>query len=92
MDEVFTAASCGQHTSVLVDVRDFKGRLGPFDILHIVRQVFQKYRRRGIQRAVIVDMEIPGMRKWFIETVAQNRGFNLRMFRDIDEALRWFQA
>jgi hypothetical protein len=32
------------------------------------------------------------MREWFLETVAINRGFNLRIFPEVEEARQWLLA
>jgi hypothetical protein len=87
--EVFKAATRDNRSRVLVDVRWLKGRLSVFDSLFIVREEFPKIRWQGIQRAAIVDLDIQGMRRWFFETAAQNRGFNLRVFAQEHKAREW---
>jgi hypothetical protein len=87
--DLFNAANRAQQSKILVDVRDFKGRLGAFDSLFVVRDEFTKYRGGGISKAAIVDREIQEKRRWFFETVAQNRGFNLKMFSEVREAQEW---
>lgn len=78
-----------QCSRILVDARGFEGFLGVFDSYHIVTQDFPKLRGRGIQKVAFIDREVPGMRGWFFETVAVNRGFNLRVFADRKPALEW---
>lgn len=87
--EVFEAATSDKRARVLVDVRALKGRLSVFDSLYIIREEFPKIRWQGIQRAAIVDLEIQSMRRWFFETAAQNRGFNLRVFAKENKAREW---
>ena len=91
-EDVFIAANRAKQSKVLIDVREFKDRLGVYDSLIIVRDVFPKYRGKGIRRAAIVDREMPGMRRWIFETIAQNRGYNFRMFREVSKALEWLLA
>jgi hypothetical protein len=43
-------------------------------------------------QAAIVDKPQSAAREWFLETVAVNRGLNLRMFTDIEEARAWLLA
>lgn len=76
-------------SKILVDARDFEGFLSAYDSYHIVTQDFPKLRGRGIKKVAFVDREIPGIRGWFFETVAVNRGFNLRVFSDQKAALEW---
>jgi len=90
--DVFNAAIKANISQVLIDVRELDGRLGLFDSLYIVRNEFPKYRWKGIGKAVIVDRATPGMRRWFFETAAYNRGYNLRMFQDIKDALEWLHS
>jgi hypothetical protein len=51
--------------------------------------VFQKLRGKGIQKAAIVDEQASPLHRWFLETVAVNRGFNLRILTDQQKALEW---
>jgi hypothetical protein len=89
---LINAAKQVQQAVILVDVREFKGRLGAFDSLYVVRDEFAKYRGKGIRKAALVDREAQGTRRWFFETVAQNRGFNLRMFNEVEEAQAWLRG
>jgi hypothetical protein len=45
--------------------------------------------QKGILKAAIVDRPLPLMRDWFLETVSQNRGFNLKIFDNPENALAW---
>ena len=42
-----------------------------------------------VKKAAIVDREDVRPRYKFLETVADNRGYNLRVFEDTTEALSW---
>lgn len=90
--EVFDATIANGLSRVLVDVRAFEGRLGVLDIYLLVTELFQNLRGKGIKKAAIVDRPHSGMREWFLETVAINRGFNLRIFSEVEEARQWLLA
>jgi len=89
--EVFEAARANRLSKVLVDVRELSGRLGTVDNVRLVTEVFEKLRGKGIRKAAIVDEQAPGVRGWFLETVARNRGFNFRIFADEQEAHAWLE-
>lgn len=75
---------------VLVDVRKLAGRLSTAAAYDIPDQHFPKMRDRSvITRAAIVDLKEFERSYRFFEDVAVNRGFNLRIFPDPDEAMRW---
>jgi hypothetical protein len=76
-------------SKILVDVKELEGLLKVLDSYNIVTQDFRKLRGKGIQKVAIVDQAAPGLGGWFIETVAVNRGFNLRVFSDRKLALEW---
>jgi hypothetical protein len=90
--EVFDSALTNGLSRVLVDVRAFEGRLGVLDIYILVTELFQSLRGKGIKKAAIVDRPQSGMREWFLETVAVNRSFNLRIFSEVEEARQWLLA
>jgi hypothetical protein len=75
-----------------VDVRAFEGRLSVLDIYVLVTELFQNLRGKGIRQAAIVDKPQSAAREWFLETVAVNRGFNLRIFPEVEEARAWLLA
>lgn len=89
--EVFDAALANDLSKVLVDVRGLEGRLGILDNYLIVTEVFQKLRGKGVRKAAIVDAPRSSLREWFLETVARNRRFNIRVFASPDEALEWLE-
>jgi phosphoglycolate phosphatase-like HAD superfamily hydrolase len=90
--EVFDSAIANRLSKVLVDVRAFEGRLGILEVYLLVTELFQKLRGKGLKQAAIVDRPQPGTREWFLETVAINRGFNFRIFPEVEEALQWLLA
>jgi len=84
--------ACIEHDArqVLVDVRELEGFLPVLDAYEIPAQEFPAMRRPEILRqAAVIDREGAEERGRFFETVAQNRGFNLRTFQDPDEAIEW---
>lgn len=79
-----------RHSKLLVDVREFEGRLSPLDSYTIVTEEIPKLRGKGLTKAAIVDNTVPSVGRWFFETVARNRGYyNLRMFKGQDRAHEW---
>ena len=90
--QVFEAAQARGFPKVLVDVRELEGQLGILDSYLIVTQVFEQLRGKVLRKVVILDEQISSPRGWFIETVARNRGFNFRVFADLEEALAWLEA
>ena len=78
-------------TKVLVDVRALKGWLSTIEAYDVPSTDFPDLRGRGLQKAAIVDRERPGETYRFFETVARNRGFNVRIFEDTDRAVEWLR-
>lgn len=75
---------------VLVDVRAMGSKLSIWEMFKLVTSCFARVRnRRVLRKAAIVDREDARPRYKFFETVADNRGYNLRIFEDSDEALSW---
>jgi hypothetical protein len=87
--EVARAAIEHQRSKVLVDVREFEGWLGGLSSYSVVTEDFQRLRGKGIKQVAIVDRPFPKLRGWFFQTVARNRGYNLRMFENPAAALDW---
>ncbi len=87
--EIAHAAIEYKRGKILIDVRELEGRLGVVDSYSIVTEDFQRIRGKGIVKAAIVDRPLPKLREWFFETVARNRGFNLRIFENPLVALDW---
>jgi hypothetical protein len=87
--EIAQAAIEHRKEKVLIDVRELEGRLGVFDSYYLVTKDFQRLRGKGILKAAIIDRPLPKMGDWFLETVSQNRGFNLKIFDNPENALDW---
>jgi hypothetical protein len=90
--EIFDAALGKGLSKVLIDVRELEGRLRVLDRYFIVTDVFQRLRGQGVQKAAIVDEQASPLHRWFLEAVAVNRGFNLRVFADKQDALEWLES
>ena len=88
--ELVEKASELQHQRLLIDVRDFKGWLQTMESYNVVTHDFAKFKGKGLQKVAIVDREFPDTERWsFFETVARNRGFNLRIHTDSKTAIVW---
>ena len=75
---------------VLVDVRKLEGRLGVLDAISLVVGHFTNIRDlRIISKAAILDSELSVERHHFLENLAVNRGFLIRMFDDEGKAKEW---
>ncbi len=90
--EIAEAAIENKRQKVLIDVRNLEGWLGVFDSYFIITKDFQQLRGKGITKVAIIDRPLPKMREMFFEMVAQNRGFNLRIFENPEAALVWLLA
>lgn len=88
--DVLRACTEEGNSRVLVDVRQMTGRLNRVDAYDVTVLEFPKIQSAGILKmTAIVDLEEYRDRFRFFETVAINRGFNLRIFGDPDEAVIW---
>ena len=84
--------ACRQNNTfrALVDVRAMGGKLTIWESFKLVTSCFARLRDwRVLKQAAIVDREDARPRYKFMETVADNRGYNLRFFEDTDEAQSW---
>ncbi len=78
------------YSRVLVDVREMMGWLQVMESNYIVTTEFQKLRGLGLRRVAILDRQPPEPQRWFFfETVAQNRGLEIRVSTNLDSALEW---
>lgn len=90
--EIAQAAIEHKRDRVLVDVRELQGWLGGLSSYQVVTQDFQRFRGKGIVKVAIVDRPLPNLRGWFLEMVARNRGFNLKIFESPQVALDWLMG
>jgi hypothetical protein len=85
------AAAAHGFSRILVDVRRLEGRLGAVDGLAVVTDVFRKLRGTGLRQAAILDIPQTALPNNLLETMARNRGFNLRIFSNESAALMWLE-
>lgn len=86
--------ACAQQgtVKVLVDVRALEGRLPTIDAYQVPNSLFSEIRDREIiQKCAIVDLKEFENSYRFFENVAVNRGYNLRIFSDVNDAIKWLQ-
>ncbi len=89
------SAACVERNlkKVLVDVQALEGRLGTLDAYDIPTKHFPKIRNHSIiSRCAIVDLKEFENDYRFFENVAVNRGFDLRIFSDVKEAIAWLKG
>ena len=92
MKDILAALIENKVTKVLLDVRGLAGRLDTLESYEIVDKYFPKIRNRNVvTRCGIVDLKEFQDSYQFFETVARNRGFDLRILPDVDEALQWLR-
>jgi hypothetical protein len=66
------------------------GKLNIWETFRLVTSCFSQVRNwHVLRKAAIVDREENRSRYKFLETVAGNRGYNLQVFEDTTEAIRW---
>ena len=86
--EVHAACMEGGWTSVLLEVRLSGASLDNWEIFRVVSQRSAEGARLG--RIAYVDVSsASGDKKRFAETVAMNRGVNVRLFPDVASAASW---
>jgi len=77
---------------VLIDVREFKGRLELSESYDIISGKFPKMKNNEINLQVAIVDDVKFKIKYrFFETVAQNRGFNVRLFGNVEKAVKWLR-
>jgi hypothetical protein len=74
---------------VLIDVREFTERINFSDIFDLVARDLPNITKNKINKAAIVDIEGHNFNKEFFENVAVNRGHNVKIFTDINDAMDW---
>ncbi|OGO07744.1 MAG: hypothetical protein A3K46_06755 [Chloroflexi bacterium RBG_13_60_9] len=87
--EVFNTALANHLQKVLIDVRELNGIFGIMEIYHLVTDVLRDLRDKGVKQVAVIDIRRSATPGWFLETVAQNRGFNFRVFAEDETALKW---
>ncbi len=90
--EVFKTAQLKNLPKVLIDVRELNGMFGITDIYFLVTEVLKDLRGKGIDQVAVIDIRRSARPGWFLEPVAQNRGFNFRVFAEEESAIKWLGA
>ncbi|MBN1440548.1 MAG: STAS/SEC14 domain-containing protein [Anaerolineales bacterium] len=90
VDEAFRAAVERKYARILVDVRELHGPFGFLEIYYLVREVLQDLSDKGVNQVAVVDVRRTIGGNWFLETVAQNFGMNIRVFDNEESAINWF--
>lgn len=81
--------------TVLADLREATSAISFLDIYDLPRTTSEVLSASGIQahqfkRAIVVALDLDNAS--FFETVSQNRGHNVRLFRDMEEAKKWLSV
>ena len=76
---------------LLIDVRQFRGRLALIDDYEVPAKEFFALPPHGgrLEASAVVDMPENADRFVFFEDVAQSKGFKFRIFPDINQAMKW---
>jgi uncharacterized protein with PhoU and TrkA domain len=89
---VFQAAVDQHLSKVLIDVRELIGYFGVKDIYYLVSEVLKDLRGKGVDQIAVIDVRRSPAPVWFLEPIAQSRGFNFRVFAEETSALKWLCA
>ena len=78
---------------LMVDISKLSGHLSMLDAIHLVTRTFPEVKKmRILKKAAIVDNERFSRQYDFFETVARNRGYNLMVFDNVEEAVDWLEV
>ena len=76
-------------SKTLIDVRRMTGKLKTINAYDLGTKDLQKFRRTGHMKASIIDVDENRERFFFLESVCVSVGYYLRIFSDVDEAIKW---
>jgi len=81
--------------SVLADLREATSTISLMEIYDLPQTTSEVLSASGIQahqfkRAIVVALDLDNAS--FFETVSRNRGHNVRLFRDMEEAKKWLSV
>jgi len=88
--EVYEACVANRKDSVLLDMRLEGPSMGTTNIFSVVQE--RSGEGRGLRRIAYIDAARDPERALFAETVARNRGVNVRFFRTVEEAKTWLEG
>lgn len=87
-DDIVTLGKERPVKRLLIDVRGLVDRVHPFEVVELVK----RYPAEGrLQRVAVVEDAEQAKAHQFHETVARNRGYDLRHFTDPAQAERWLK-
>lgn len=87
--KVFQAAVEKGLSKILVDVRELYGYFGFTDINYLVREIMQDLEGKGVEQVAVIDVKRTIGMGWFLESLAQSYGLNIRVFDQMESALLW---
>jgi hypothetical protein len=87
--DIFNTARAKQLSIIIIDVRELTGTFGFMEILLFVTQELYILRGKGVNQVAVIDVRRSSAQGWFLETVAQNHGFNFRVFDEVAQAQKW---
>lgn len=87
-----TTAHCREHgySRVVIDLREMSGGLDTLETFEVAGHAIPTQTgARDLVRSAILDLTENIERIRFFETVAVNRGFNVKVFDDEEKAVEW---
>lgn len=88
--EVHEACMANRKDSVLLDMRLDGPSMGTTNIFSVVQE--RSGEGRELRRIAYIDAAREPERAVFAETVARNRGVNVRFFRSVEDAKKWLET
>lgn len=89
--DILTKCNDNKCFSVFIDVRDFKNRIGTMEIFMLASTELPEIIKGKMEKVAIVDQKGFEEKMEFFENVARNRGHNVRIFTEYDEAVNWIK-
>jgi len=86
--------ACKEHgiKKAIVDIQKLEGKLSTLDAYEIPATHYDQYRDRSIlEKAAIIDSKEHVQSYTFFENVAVNRGYQIRFFNYVKDALEWLK-
>jgi hypothetical protein len=88
--EIMKVASKNNCTSFLNDLRNTEVNISTFDLYFIPETLHNMGFMRWWKRAIVASKQLEDY--YFFELTAQNRGCYVKIFEDIDEAMKWVKS
>ena len=88
--EILESCIKNQYSKILIDTREFSERISnTMKIFDLASQELPDIIQKKIKKVAIVDLDGFEEDKRFFETVALNRGHNVKIFADLNKAQEW---